>query len=134
MDEEPPPPSQQSSQSKRRESVTTPKTPVADKSWEEIIPEFERQKVEEMEEQRAHLQLYMGPRKKKPVNYADGDKNEKIGETNQQETVSGGKGKKGVRSKANKGGGKSRGFTDTEVRRYDMWHNFVETVLMFILS
>ena len=121
MDEEPPAPSPRESPVKRRESISTPKTSLPEKSWEQIIPEGELRKVEEVEEQRARLELFMGPRRKKQVNYADGmasgEKNEKSGETSQQTGVVRGKGKRGGKVKASKPGGKPCGFSDTEVRR-----------------
>jgi chromodomain-helicase-DNA-binding protein 1 len=124
MDEEPSPPtpSVQKSLAKRRESIGMPKTPVQEKSWEQIIPEDERRKVKEVEEQRARLELFMAPRRKKQVNYADGigsgGKNDKSTETTQQTGVARGKGKRGGKAKGSKSGGKPRGFTDTEIRSF----------------
>ncbi|XP_013389384.1 chromodomain-helicase-DNA-binding protein 1 isoform X4 [Lingula anatina] len=104
------------------------------KSWEEIIPENERQKVEEEERQQQLLNLHLPPRSRKTLQQldpdyeqsdADGGKKKKKGRKQEEEEDESSDSDSGDDDKPKKRGRPRtvardtiKGFTDAEVRRF----------------
>lgn len=79
------------------------------KTWEDIIPEAERKKIEEEERQREQMELYLPPRQRR-TNFADLEDGADAGGS---QTVKAGKRGRPAKSKETLGS-----FSDNEIRRF----------------
>ncbi|XP_022671471.1 chromodomain-helicase-DNA-binding protein 1-like isoform X2 [Varroa destructor] len=80
------------------------------KTWEDIIPEAERKKIEEEERQREQMELYLPPRQRR-TNFAELE--DGGAEANENQTVKPSKRGRPARSKETLGS-----FSDNEIRRF----------------